>query len=136
MAIGVPQFYRGILGQSSATQDLITSLRGARATATSRGIHVRVSISSTSYTVQRLKLDGSGNWVADSLYPAQTFSAPPAISFSTTQGDGIVEFDTRGLVIPPSGQTVASIETLSVLDTRTNTTKSISVWPSGQALGV
>lgn len=136
LAIGIPRFNRSTLNLSSAEQALIATLRTARANATGRGVHFRVTIASTSYTVQRLKLDVSGNWVADGMFPSQTFSAPPTISFSIVSGDGVVEFDSRGMVVPPPGLAVSEIETLRVRDTRTNTTKNISVWPSGQALEV
>src|SRR5262249_289381 len=63
VTIALHQIKDGELDLSTATQNLVGELRIARANATSRGAHYRVTISSESYSVQRLQDDdGDGVW--------------------------------------------------------------------------
>jgi prepilin-type N-terminal cleavage/methylation domain-containing protein len=135
LMVALPHFNRGALNASSVTQGVVANLRLARANATGRGVHFRVTFTASSYTVRRLKQD-SGNWIVDSAFAAQTVQAPSGVSFTTIQGDGTIEFDTRGLIVPLSGQLVGETEILRVTDTARGQTKTLQVWPSGQVLEV
>jgi prepilin-type N-terminal cleavage/methylation domain-containing protein len=135
-ALAISSVDKSALNLSSAEQDLMATLRLARASANGRGVHFCVTISASSYTIQRLKQDAAGNWIVDTAFSTQTMTAPRGISFSVTQGDGVVEFDTRGLVVPPPGQTVSQIEGIRISDSIKNRTKNLNVWPSGQVLEV
>jgi len=135
-ALAISSVNKSALNLSSAEQDLIANLRVARANANGRGVHFRVAMGISSYTIQRLKQDAEGNWIVDTAFSTQTVTAPRGISFSVTYGDGIIEFDTRGLIVPPPGQTVSEIEVISISDSIKNRTKTLNVWPSGQVLEV
>lgn len=131
-ALAIPRLNQSTLNLSTATQTLVGSIRMARADAVSRGTRYRVVLGTNSYTVQRLQLNGDGEWV-----PASTTEAvelPPGISLSVVDGDGVIEFNTRGLIVPPPDEEVAEIEQVSVHDSHDGDTKHLAVWPSGQVL--
>lgn len=135
-ALAMSSVDKSALNLSSGAQDLMANLRIARANANGRGVHFRVTMGTSSYTIQRLKQDNAGNWIVDTAFPTQTVKAPRGISFSVTHGDGVIEFDTRGLVVPPAGQTVAEIEAIRISDSIKNRAQNLNVWPSGQVLEV
>lgn len=131
-AIALPHLNRSALNLSSATQHLVGELRIARANATSRGTRYRVTIRTNGYEIQRLEdRNGDGTWSPDPTVPSRRVDLPPGISINVESGDGIIEFDTRGLVASlPDG--TAEIEELTLHDTKQGRTEQIQVWPSGQ----
>jgi prepilin-type N-terminal cleavage/methylation domain-containing protein len=131
-AIAVPHLNKSILNLSTATQMLMGSIRVARADAVSRGTRYRVVFSADSYSVQRLQLSGDGEWVP--AVTSEEVNLPSGITINVVEGDGVIEFNTRGLVVPPPGEEVAEIERLSLHDSRDGDTQYLEVWPSGQVL--
>ncbi len=116
------------LGLAAAVQDLMGDLRRARADATTRGVHYRVELSGTSYSVQRLEdEDGDGLWSPNG--PARQVDLPQGVSISAGAGE-VIEFDTRGLLTPDPDGTPPGVITIRVEDE--NSSKEIQVWPSGQ----
>jgi len=111
---------------NTATNQVVADFRWARARAISSGVHYALQWqNSTSYQVQRLKLDAGGNWVLDSVVRTATLPNNVAVVESplpTTQ-----EFNTRGLVV--NGIAVV-YQTLK--DSNTTGKHKIGVWPSGQ----
>jgi len=57
---------------------------------------------------------------------------PDGVSLAVQDGDGVVEFNTRGLIEPNAGDAVAEIERLTLTDSRDGRTQQVEVWPSGQ----
>lgn len=132
-AIAIPNLNNSSLDLSSAVQRFVGELRMARARATNSGAHFRVTLADTSYTIQRLKdADEDGVWEPDSSFPAGTIDLPTNISLSVTGGDGIIEFTSRGLVVPRPDDGVAEIEQITISDTANGRTQQLEVWPSGQ----
>ena len=43
-----------------------------------------------------------------------------------------VEFDTRGMVVPPDGKMVADLTEITIRDLKTGEAVVVQVWPSGQ----
>jgi len=106
------------------------ALRVARANATGRGVHFRVTINADSYSTQRLQdPDGDGNWTPDGAAQQVDISNPAYIS---TGAGTAIEFDTRGLLMPPDDDTPASVITIKIENPENGGTKEIQVWPSGQ----
>lgn len=131
--LAMPTLSNNSLDLSSAVQQFVGELRTARASATSRGAHFRVTLAATSYTLQRLQdTDANGVWEPDTKFPAGTIDLPTDISLSVTSGDGIIEFTSRGLVVPRPDDGVAEIERITLSDTAHGRAEQIEVWPSGQ----
>lgn len=131
-AIAIPRLNQSVLNLSTTTQTLVGSIRMARADAVSRGTRYRVILGSDSYTVQRLQRNQDGEWVPAAV--SEEVELPSGISLSVIDGDGVIEFSTRGLVVPPPDEEVAQIEQISIHDSRDGDTKYLAVWPSGQVL--
>ncbi len=128
--VAISSFGSKTLALSSATQDLMGALRVARANATGRGVHFRVTINADSYSTQRLQdPDGDGNWTPDGAAQQVDISNPAYIS---TGAGTAIEFDTRGLLMPPDDDTPASVITIKIENPENGGTKEIQVWPSGQ----
>jgi Tfp pilus assembly protein FimT len=131
VALALPRLSNRQLELSAATQDLVSNLRIARANATSRGAHYLVTFSSNSYSIQRLQDDDDdGTW--EPKGPPSQVDLPDGISLTVQDGDGVVEFNTRGLIEPNAGGSVAEIERLTLTDSRDGRTQQVEVWPSGQ----
>ena len=124
--VAVSSFGSKTLALSSATEDLLGALRVARANATGRGVHFRVTVNANSYSIQRLQdPDEDGNWTPDGA--AQQVDLPNPAYIGTGAGTAI-EFDTRGLLVPPP----AGVITIQIVNPDNGGTKEIQVWPSGQ----
>lgn len=135
IAVAVPKFNRSMFNLPVTEQNLIGDIRMARANATSRGVHYRVSVNSSSYSVQRLQdADGDGLWEVDGAFPAQTVHLPSDLSLSFGEGTSAVfEFTTRGLLADQEDGTPAEIVTIYLHDAQDSSgTKTVQVWPSGQ----
>jgi len=132
IALSIPRLNKSNLNLPLVEQTLIADIRMARANATSRGVHFRVSLSASSYAIQRLQdEDGDGVWDPDSEFPEQTVDLPYGISI--TEGAGsMIEFTTRGLLASESDGTPASVISVTVYDSDHSQSKTIEVWPSGQ----
>jgi Tfp pilus assembly protein FimT len=121
--------------------DLVTSVDGlagnlkmARTWSIGRGVHFQLTLTASSYTLQRLAdPDEDGVWTADPGVPAQDFTLPDRLSLSVSGSDAL-EFNTRGLLVPEADQPIAAIETITVTDTYDARTRQIVIWPSGQIL--
>ena len=114
-------------------QNLLGYIRMVRASATTRGAHSRVTLESTSYTVERLPDDdGDGDWEPGSGLQKRTVDLPSGNSLSINNGDGIIEFTTRGLLATPADGTTPEIEEVTLNDAVRGETRNIEVWPSGQ----
>ena len=131
MGIAISSFGSKTLALSSATQDLLGALRVARANATGRGVHFRVTVNANSYSIQRLQdPDGDGNWSPDGA--AQQVDLPNPAFVNNAGAGTAIEFDTRGLLVPPDDNTPASVITIQIENPDNGGTKEIQVWPSGQ----
>lgn len=131
VAVTLPGLKSSALDLSTATQNLVGDLRIARANAASHSAHYRVTISSESYTIQRLQ-DNDGDGVWQPTGSPQSVDLRDGISLNVESGDGVVEFNTRGLV--ESDNAGPEIERITLTDSRDGKTKQVEVWPSGQVL--
>lgn len=130
--IAVPSLNRSVVDLSAAKQELVGRLRLARGNATSRGAHYRVTLSSNSYTIQRLAdTDGDGLW--SPIGESETVQLPSTVSLAVTEGDGVIEFDSRGLIEPPDADTPPEVEQITLSDAHEKTAL-LEVYPSGQVL--
>lgn len=131
--VAMPNLSNNSLKLDSAVQQFVGELRMARAGASSRGAHFRVTLAPASYTIQRLQdADANGVWEPDTGFPTGSMDLPAHISLSVTSGDGIIEFTSRGLVVPRPGDGVAEIERITLSDTVHGLAEQVEVWPSGQ----
>lgn len=130
--IALPALNRSVVDLSAAKQELVGRLRLARANATSRGAHFRVTLSSSSYTIQRLA-DGNGDGVWTPVGEVETVQLPATISLAVTDGDGVIEFDSRGLIEPPDADTPPEVERITLSDIHEKTAL-LEIYPSGQVL--
>src|SRR5581483_620710 len=125
IAVAVPRLNSSVLNLPVAEQNLIGDIRLARAYATTRGVHYRVSINATSYTVERLQdADGDGVWEPDSRFPAQTVELPHDVSVSEGAGS-VIEFTTRGLLADQADGTPAAVVSITLDDAHHNETKTV-----------
>lgn len=131
VALALPRLNSRQLDLSTATQDLVGNLRIARANASGRGAHYLATFSSSSYSIQRLQdNDDDGVWEPEG--PSLQVDLPGGVSLTVQDGDGVVEFNARGLIEPNAGDAVAEIERLTLTDSRDGRTQQVEVWPSGQ----
>jgi Tfp pilus assembly protein FimT len=136
-ALALPNLNQSAMNLPTTTQTLVGDLRMTRANATSRGARYRVTLASDSYSIQRLQDDdGDGVWEPDSAWPAENVDLPRWISLSVNEGDGVIEFNTRGLVEPPNAEDPPEVEKITLSDSRDEGTKKVEVYPSGQVLEV
>jgi prepilin-type N-terminal cleavage/methylation domain-containing protein len=111
---------------NTATNQVVSDFRWARARAISSGVHYIVQWqNSTSYQVQRLKLDASSNWVLDRV--VRTVTLPNNVAVVESPLPAAQEFNTRGMIV---NGTAVVYQTLK--DSRTTGKHKIGVWPSGQ----
>lgn len=132
-AMAIPSLSSNSLDLSSSVQQFVGELRMARARATNSSSHYRVTLAATSYTIQRLQdANNDGVWEPDMSFPAGSIDLPADISLGVTAGDGIIEFTSRGLVVPRPTDQIAEIEEITLSDAASGRTEQIEVWPSGQ----
>jgi hypothetical protein len=135
-AMVIPRLNGSDLDLSNTIQTFVSDVRLARAYSVSRGAHYRVSITSNSYSVQRLQ-DDDGDDVWEPEGSPQIIELPAEISLSLEGGaDGQVEFDTRGLVLPRPDSGLFEIEGVTISDATRGRSALVQVWPSGQVLEV
>lgn len=127
-AVAAPALSGRLVALSSATDSLAGAVRLARANSAARGTHFQVTIDTNSVTTERLQLSG-GSWVPTGDQQYLEFPTPAYVSSGTGT---VIEFDTRGLVVPPSPSTPPSLATIVLTDADTGNTKTLEVWPSGQ----
>ncbi len=132
--IAIPALNSGVLNLSVSQQNLVADIRMARANATTRGAHFKVSLFSESYTIERLQDgDDDGVWEPDGAFSAQTVELPSGVTLSfPDNSETEVEFTTRGLLEDLPDGTPASIVTIEINDSIHGETKTVEVWPSGQ----
>ena len=129
VALALPNLDRAEFEVEEAMAVLVGDLRMARANATSRRSHYRVTFSSASYTIQRLQdSDGTDTWLPEG--DAQTVQLPNGVSLSQGAGETI-EFTTRGLVTRTDG-TPAPVVTVQLNSTAQSASETVEIWPSGQ----
>jgi len=134
----------GITGRydshNAATGTLLNQLRLARMNAMTRGAHYRVTLNGNTHSLERLQdNDGDGEWAADTQVGPDVVELPDDVALSAEGGvaatGGLsVEFDTRGMLVVPSGATTGVVE-LSVTaigGMDAGKVNRIEVWPSGQ----
>jgi type II secretory pathway pseudopilin PulG len=108
--VTLPRINSQTFNAKLTAQNLLGYIRMARASATTRGAHFRVTLESTSYTVERLQDDdGNGDWEPGSGLQKRTVDLPSGNSLSINNGDGIIEFMTRGLITTPADGTTPEI---------------------------
>jgi hypothetical protein len=122
---GLPHVADSDFALFQAHAQLVADLRAARAHALVTGDHFQLAMTSPStYVTQRMGLVDD-EWTA---------SAEPTVDRTLPRGVHITrgaaarfEFDTRGMLVDPVGA-----DLLEMHDTRTGSTRQITVWPSGQ----
>lgn len=132
-AIAIPTLNRQVLSLTVTSGELTGNLRLARADATGRSVHFRVTLSSeTTYRIERLEDNNNdGVWTVDGGYTPRTVTLPPSMSVTTGVG-AVIEFSSRGIRVPNADGSPASLITLVLYDANTTESKTIKVWPSGQ----
>lgn len=126
----------------SSAQSVTAEIRKARMYAVTRGAHYRMSLAGDWYKTERLQDNNNdGIWQVDTSYPAAPQqNLPGGISMTantgnTSSGTPVIEFDSRGMVVPQSGSTVPNLMTITVVGQPGDTmigTLYVYVWPSGQ----
>jgi prepilin-type N-terminal cleavage/methylation domain-containing protein len=112
--------------------ELASNIRLARANAVSRSVHYLVTISSHSYSIQRLQdQDGDDVWEPNGAFTEQEFDLPSGITISDGAGTEM-EFTTRGLLAPLPDGTPAGVVTIRMNGSEESQSGAIDVWPSGQ----
>jgi Tfp pilus assembly protein FimT len=132
-----------------SAQAVANDVRKARTYAVTRGAHYRIVLSSAWYRTDRLQ-DSNNDGVWE---PQQGGTAAPQVNLasgvtmfpntgnSTGSGSGtagVIEFDSRGMVVPSPGGTVPGIMTLTIKGPEATGgghgagTLYVYVWPSGQ----
>ncbi|MGE0823617.1 MAG: Tfp pilus assembly protein FimT/FimU [Candidatus Binatia bacterium] len=130
--LAIPAINSGTISLSSASEELQANLRLARGNAVGRGVHFRVTLDMDSYTVERLHdPDEDGVWSTDTSFPPQTTRLPSSVHVSEGVGT-VVEFDTRGLLYPLPEEPLS----ITLDNAKTNQTKHLKVWASGQVYEV
>lgn len=133
VAIALPRSNRGALSLVSSLTEFEAHVRIARGNSTGRGVHYRVNLYATYYEVDRLKLS-SGVWVHDPLYSVQTVTLPARVTITTGAGQSF-EFNSRGLLYSATPGVPAAQVDVVMTDSKTNETKTVGIWPSGQIIG-
>jgi Tfp pilus assembly protein FimT len=135
-SVSLPHIDPHKLDLAISVDGLSGNLKMARTWSIGRGVHFQVTLTASSYTVQRLSdPDADGIWTPDPGALVQDFILPDRISLSISGADTL-EFNTRGLLVPEPGEPLAAIETITVTDTYDARTRQIVIWPSGQILDV
>jgi len=117
---------RNPYGVWGAQTQLITEIRRVRNDSLTRGEHFMLRITgANTWSAYRMTLDGGGDWIIDGS-ALRSGTLPDGTYFTTGVGNEF-EFTTRGLMVTPD----AAI-TILVTHSESNTTKGITVWPSGQ----
>ena len=133
VAIAVPTTNRSMLNLSYSMGEFESNVRVARGNATGRGVHYRVTLHSGYYEIDRLHFSG-GVWSHDPAFSVQTISLPPHVTITTGVGQSF-EFNSRGLLQPATVGTPAVQVDVTMRDSRSDETKTVGVWPSGQIIG-
>jgi prepilin-type N-terminal cleavage/methylation domain-containing protein len=132
IAVIIPRLNKSNLNLPVVEQTLVADIRMARANAASRGAHYKVSVSASTYSVQRLQDDDEdGVWEPDGGFPTYTVNLPEGIAISEGAGSEI-EFTTRGLLTSNPDGTPAAVISVTILDSIHSRTKTVEIWPSGQ----
>jgi hypothetical protein len=134
------------IGLGMTAQSVANDVRLARVAAVTRGAHYRVIIGANWYRTERLQdNDHDRIWMLDTSVPANSEELPGGVTMTATTGNqtgsgtgvaSIIEFDGRGMVVPPQGGTLPSIMTISIRGSADPNamrgTLNVFVWPSGQ----
>jgi Tfp pilus assembly protein FimT len=134
MAIGAVGLRANYLDLSTAQQNLVNNVRRARMMATRKGVHYRVTFGSGSYQIERMKESelAAGVWQVDEVVEPESVELPASLSLgvASDSGGSSIEFDTRGMVVPPAVATTSSIVTVTLSEG--DDEKVVRIWPSGQ----
>ena len=133
VTIAIPAMNRSTLNLISSVGELEAYVRVARGNATGRGVHYRITLHSDYYEIDRLHLSG-GAWVHDPVFTVQTITLPPTVRITTGAGR-VFEFNSRGLLQPPSVERPSHSESGCTLhDSKRGETTTVGIWPSGQII--
>lgn len=123
-AAGLPHVDTRRQNLANATKQVTADFRWARTRAITGGVHFMVQwTDGQNYTVQRLKLSGT-SWVLDRV--VKTVTLPTTITRSGTPDS--LEFNTRGMMV-----SATTVTWYTINDSKFGGTRTIGVWPSGQA---
>ncbi|MGE0823611.1 MAG: Tfp pilus assembly protein FimT/FimU [Candidatus Binatia bacterium] len=128
--IAIPSVKQSELNLLSGMEEFLANMRLARASAMGRGVHYRVTISTDSYAIDRLKLN-NGTWVHDPVFSVQTVGLPKRVTIIAGVGETF-EFNSRGLLEENADGTPAAQVTVTLKDNKNNEDRTVNVWPSGQ----
>lgn len=125
---------------NAATNTVLNELRLTRLNSMTRGAHHRMVFGTDSLQRQRLQdADGNGEWDEDSQFEADDIALPDDIALSvegsvTATGGLSVEFDSRGMLVVPSGaaNSVIEVSVVAVSGMNAGKVNQVEVWPSGQ----
>lgn len=125
LGVAIPHVKSDRFALWAAQTQVISDLRRARTDALTKGDHFSFKVlTATTYAEYRLTLN-AGTWQQLGS-PVRNGSLPSPIQFTTGVGN-VFEFDTRGLMVLPSAALTVSLQ-----DAHTSSTRSVTVWPSGQ----
>jgi hypothetical protein len=125
----MPHSPRGAFALWNANAQLLADIRRTRADALIRGDHFRLDVSGPSdYKEYRLRLVGN-EWLPQNP-PVRSGTLPPGITFTAGVGKQF-EFNTRGLLVDPD-----AAGTVALHDSNSGHTRHMTVWPSGQVIGL
>ena len=127
-ASALPTMNSGKMNAALSAETLLGDIRMARANATTRGAHFRITLGGSSYSVERLQDDDNdGEWLPDANFTKRTVDFHSSLSLTVDQGDGIIEFTTRGLIAAMADGTPPEIEEISLHDSKYGTTRNVQV---------
>ena len=111
---------------NSSIQRVVADMRYARSRSITSGDHFAIEwTGSNSYEVQRMTLNGSGDWEVSDV--VRTTQLPDHIAFVLTESIDRFEFNTRGMMVSSQGPLWPVIS-----DTHVGSNHLLSIWPSGQ----
>lgn len=123
-------------------QEIANDVRLARVSAVTRGAHYRVVLGTNWYRTERLQDNNNDKvWDADTTSPSRQRELEGGVTIVPNTGNvsgsaSVIEFDTRGMVVPAAGDTVPSMMTVAIngsSDARAVRGASyLYIWPSGQ----
>lgn len=134
------------ISTSAMAQGVANDVRLARIAAVTRGAHYRVVLGNTWYRTERLQDNNNDRiWDPDTTVPPTLRELTGGVTMVPNTGRttiaggataGMLEFDSRGMVVPAAGSSVPAMMTVQIHGANNaravKGTSILYVWPSGQ----
>lgn len=127
---------------SAMAQAVANDVRLARVAAVTRGVHYRIVLGNSWYRTERMQDSNNDKiWDTDTAVPAPQRDLEGGVTMVATTGNtsgtsSVIEFDTRGMVVPKAGTTLPAIMTVTITGSSDRRavrgTSNLYIWPSGQ----